>query len=119
MNTGISFFTLRVSFFRSAISLRVCCLIIAGFFSIPAFAQDPHFSLFNSQPLYYNPASTGTDADVRVNLSYKNQWGVVTSPFHTYALNADVKFKQNHWKPVAGRTILETMQVLEFRWYVM
>lgn len=40
-----------------------------------AFSQDPHFSQFFNNPVYYNPAFTGHTIDyVRISAVYRSQW---------------------------------------------
>jgi type IX secretion system PorP/SprF family membrane protein len=61
-------------------------------------AQDVHFSLFNSCPLFMNPAYTGNfTGDWRLALNVRNQWGAIEA-FNTEMLSFDRKvylFKQN------------------------
>lgn len=75
-----------------------------------AHSQDAHFSMFNEMPIYYNPAATANSNDVRVVASYRNQWATVSSPFNTYGINADFRFKQNNWKEIPKRTLLEKIK---------
>ena len=37
-------------------------------------AQDPNFSQFEMNPLYYNPAYTGSVTDLRFGINYRNLW---------------------------------------------
>jgi type IX secretion system PorP/SprF family membrane protein len=54
-----------------------------------AFAQDPGFSQFFANPLYLNPAFSGTTELPRTVLNYRNQWPQKGSTFTTYALSFD------------------------------
>jgi type IX secretion system PorP/SprF family membrane protein len=54
-----------------------------------AFAQDPGFSQFFANPLYLNPALSGTTELPRTVLNYRNQWPQKGSTFTTYALSFD------------------------------
>ncbi len=63
---------------------------VAGLiFSITASAQDPQFSQFYSNPLYLNPAFTGTGSDPRITSNYRNQWPSSGNTFVTYNLAFD------------------------------
>lgn len=52
-------------------------------------AQDPEFSQFYANPLYLNPAMTGTAECARINLNYRNQWPSLTKAFITYNISYD------------------------------
>jgi type IX secretion system PorP/SprF family membrane protein len=55
--------------------------------------QDIHFSLFNSCPLYLNPANTGSfNGDWRLAANYRNQWSALSIPFSTAAVSFDKQF---------------------------
>ena len=51
--------------------------------------QDPEFSQFYANPLYLNPAFTGTSALPRVIMNYRNQWPKQGNTFVTYNLTYD------------------------------
>ena len=53
-----------------------------------AMAQDPHFSQFYANPLYLNPALTGSSIGPRYLLNYRNQWSSIPG-FATYAASFD------------------------------
>lgn len=53
-------------------------------------AQDPTFSQYYSNKLYYNPAFAGADPGLRVNFNYRNLWSSLTSNFGTYNFNMDI-----------------------------
>jgi type IX secretion system PorP/SprF family membrane protein len=55
-------------------------------------SQDFHLSMYDSPPMFLNPAFTGlTDAKARVHAQYRNQWSTVTfKPFTTALISADV-----------------------------
>ncbi|MES2005128.1 MAG: PorP/SprF family type IX secretion system membrane protein [Bacteroidota bacterium] len=62
------------------------------FFSVLCRAQDFTFSQFYEQPLLRNPALAGLfTGDIRVSMSYRDQWGSVTVPFRTTSLNIEHK----------------------------
>jgi type IX secretion system PorP/SprF family membrane protein len=51
--------------------------------------QDPEFSQFYANPLYLNPAFTGTSAITRVVSNYRNQWPNQGNTYVTYNLSYD------------------------------
>jgi len=51
--------------------------------------QDPEFSQFYANPLYLNPAFTGTSAIPRVVINYRNQWPKQGNTYETYHLTFD------------------------------
>jgi type IX secretion system PorP/SprF family membrane protein len=57
------------------------CLIFPGFLTL---AQDPEFSQYYANPLYLNPAFTGTTFCGRLTLNYRNQWPAISKGFVTY-----------------------------------
>ncbi len=52
-------------------------------------AQDPQFSQFYSNPLYLNPAFTGTSSYPRIVTNYRNQWPSSGNTFVTYNFSYD------------------------------
>ncbi|PKP23187.1 MAG: hypothetical protein CVU05_00475 [Bacteroidetes bacterium HGW-Bacteroidetes-21] len=52
-------------------------------------AQDPEFSQFYANPLYLNPALTGTPKCPRANLNYRNQWPALGKTYVTYSASYD------------------------------
>jgi type IX secretion system PorP/SprF family membrane protein len=55
-------------------------------------SQDFHLSLYDTPPLFLNPAFTGLiDAKARVHAQYRNQWSSVAfKPFTTALISADL-----------------------------
>jgi len=53
-------------------------------------AQDPTFSQYYSNKLYYNPAFAGADPGLRLNFNYRNLWSSLSSNFGTYNFNMDI-----------------------------
>jgi len=51
--------------------------------------QDPHFSNFNNNKLYYNPAYAGIDYGIRLNMAYRRQWPKIPSKFQTFYTGFD------------------------------
>jgi type IX secretion system PorP/SprF family membrane protein len=60
--------------------------------SLPAIAQDIHFSQFFEAPLLRNPSLAGIfTGDIRVQAVYRDQWTSVTNAYKTGSLNAEYK----------------------------
>ena len=57
------------------------------------FAQDPTFTQFYSNPVYLNPALSGSSGCPRVALNYRNEWPQLTGNYVTYAASYDSYFK--------------------------
>ncbi len=67
-------------------------------------AQDYTFSQFYEQPLLRNPALAGLfTGDLRVSLSYRDQWSSVTVPYRTTSMNIE------HKVPVGSKQDLITI----------
>ena len=77
------------------LTLRLYSNILAAIFMSQVFtvltvqAQDPEFSQFYANPLYLNPALTGTGECSRIIFNYRNQWPSVPGNFVTYNAAAD------------------------------
>ena len=56
-------------------------------------AQDIHWSQFDYNPVFQNPANVGhfDGGDYRVHVNYRDQWRSVTVPFQTFAASGEVK----------------------------
>jgi type IX secretion system PorP/SprF family membrane protein len=57
------------------------------------FAQDPTFTQFYANPVYLNPALSGSSGCPRVALNYRNEWPQLTGNYVTYAAAYDSYFK--------------------------
>lgn len=68
------------------LKLKHIIFFIFCFNTISTWGQDPHFSNFNNNKLYYNPAYTGIYYGMRLNLTYRRQWPKIPGKFQT--LNA-------------------------------
>lgn len=61
-----------------------------------SFGQDIHWSQFNDNPIFQNPANSGNfNGDYRFVGNYRDQWRSVSVPFSTFSISADTKFKKN------------------------
>jgi len=58
--------------------------------AIPGLSQDAGFSQFYSNPLYLNPAFTGTLGVPRMNLQYRDQWHALPNAYVTQSLSFDI-----------------------------
>lgn len=52
-------------------------------------AQDPNYSQFYNNPLYYNPAYAGVSTGLRLRFDYRSQWPKLRKDFKTYNFNTD------------------------------
>ena len=52
-------------------------------------AQDAHFSQFFNNPLYINPALTGTTDEARLLFNYRTQWPKLPGEFVTMNVSYD------------------------------
>ncbi len=58
-------------------------------------AQDIHWSQFNDNPIFQNPANAGNfKGDYRLISNYRNQWRSVTVPFSTFNFSSDLKLNK-------------------------
>ena len=78
--------TLKNSGIKS-ILLFIFILIVASTLQVKG--QDPEFSQFYANPLYLNPAFTGTSAIPRVVINYRNQWPRQGNTYTTYSFSYD------------------------------
>ncbi len=54
---------------------------------ILSIGQDVHFSTFNANPMFLNPANTGFGSNLfRIGTMYRNQWSTVSSGYNSYLL---------------------------------
>lgn len=58
-------------------------------FGLNAKAQDPNFSQFFLNSIYYNPALTGINDGFRAGTSYRNLWSAIPSKFNTGTASFD------------------------------
>ena len=72
--------------YRPILFLVMAILVISN---VQLKAQDPEFSQFYANPLYLNPALTGTNALPRFVTNYRNQWPSQGNTFVTYNFTYD------------------------------
>jgi type IX secretion system PorP/SprF family membrane protein len=53
-------------------------------------AQDPLFSQFFNNPIYYNPGYIGLNPGIRARFNYRDQWKGIPENYKTYNFSLDV-----------------------------
>ena len=72
------------------------CFFLSLLCSFTLNGQDIHWSQFNANPQFLNPANSGRfDGDYRFIANRRNQWKSVTEPFTTTSFSADKTFKNS------------------------
>ena len=80
------------------------------------FAQDPTFSQFDPNQLYYNPAYAGYKKEARIDLTYRNLWPNVPGkafpgPLSTYSATGDAYFNiQDKFMGGAGAFVMQDIE---------
>jgi len=65
--------------------------VVFGLWTFICFAQDIHFSQFNSSPLLLNPALTGFySGDYRIAGTFRSQWGSIGDSYRTIATSFEM-----------------------------
>ncbi len=65
--------------------------LLGLFFLMPqARSQDPNYSQYFSEPLYFNPAMTGINTGLRARFSFRDQWPNLPVDFKSYYFSADI-----------------------------
>lgn len=82
--------------------------ILLLFFSDASIAQDVSFSQFYTNPLYLNPAFSGTAGVPRIALQYRNQWSGFNKAYITY--NAALDFPVKKLQGGIGLNVLNDAQ---------
>lgn len=82
----------------------------------PAFAQDPTFSQYDPNQIYYNPAYSGYKKQTRFSVTYRNLWPNVPGkrlpgPLSTYSLTGDSYFSiRNKFNAGAGGFVMQDVE---------
>lgn len=74
--------------------VRVVWGVIILFLSVTCQAQDPEFSQFYNNPLYYNPAFAGVKDGPRFILNFRDQWPSLNQAFVSYSASYDQFFSK-------------------------
>ena len=71
--------------------IMVLCLLCAA--TNIAIAQDPTFTQFYANPIYLNPAFSGSHGCARFSLNYRNEWPKISGNYQTYSASYDQYFR--------------------------
>jgi type IX secretion system PorP/SprF family membrane protein len=71
-------------------------------------AQDMHFSQFNENPSLINPALTGESSVLRASVCYRDQWRSVATPYKTYGVSIESRFKTSNWEKKENQSMTFT-----------
>jgi type IX secretion system PorP/SprF family membrane protein len=81
---------------------------------VNSFAQDPNYSQFYNNPVYYNPAMTAINNGMTFRSNARNLWGPIPGKFNTYSATFESQsaYKMglglNCFSDVAGEGLLRT-----------
>lgn len=104
-NTTDMLFKRALAKCMQATNFSVALLLFASF--QVSFAQDIHYSQFNSSPQNLNPAQTGVfDGDWRFVGNHRSQWSAIPVPYKTYSIAADTRLKKKIKGGLPGLGIL-------------
>jgi type IX secretion system PorP/SprF family membrane protein len=71
--------------------IKTLFTFLVVFLTLPAIAQDIHYSQFYESPLTLNPALTGiNDCRYRICVNYRNQWSSIPAPYNTPSISFDI-----------------------------
>ncbi len=73
---------------------RLFLFLVLSALAFSSSGQDVQYSQFYSNPLYLNPAFTGSTELTRIGLSFRNQWPSLDQSFIAYSAYGDVYFDQ-------------------------
>ena len=85
-------------------------------FALSALGQDPTFSQYDANQLYYNPAYAGYKENARIGLTYRTLWPNVPGkefpgPLSTYSAAGDAFFNiQNKFMGGAGAFVMQDVE---------
>jgi len=65
-------------------------IILAALVSTFAQAQDPLFSQFYNNPIYYNPGAVGLTPGIRARFSVRDQWPQLPADLRNYTFSMDM-----------------------------
>jgi len=70
------------------IKAMLLLFLTAGYVQLKA--QDPTFSQFYNNPIYYNPGYIGLNPGMRARFNYRDQWTGLPVDFKTYTFSMDM-----------------------------
>lgn len=79
---------------------KIFILLVGSMMCNTLSSQDFHFSQYNENPLLLNPALAGANQVMRVSAVYRDQWSSVTTPFRSYGISFEARFKASNWDQV-------------------
>ena len=75
--------------------LKWYILLFSSLLSISIEAQDIHWSQFNDNQIFQNPANAGNfKGDYRLIANYRSQWKSVSVPFNTISFSGDTRIEK-------------------------
>jgi type IX secretion system PorP/SprF family membrane protein len=77
---------------------RFIILVVGCLLFQTATSQDFHFSQYNENPLLVNPALAGSNHVMRGSIVYRTQWSAVATPYTSYGLSFESRFKASNWE---------------------
>jgi type IX secretion system PorP/SprF family membrane protein len=94
--------------------MRVLILFLLLVGAGNVFAQDPNFSQFYNNPIYYNPSMTAVNNGIAIRLNARSLWGPIPGRFNTYSFSAEAQtvYKMGlgimAYSDVGGEALLRT-----------
>jgi len=76
--------------------IKIYLILLCTLLTFKTNAQDPHFSQFYANPMYLNPAITGTNFCPRWIMNYRNQWPAIPGDYVTYSSSFDFGLNELH-----------------------
>ena len=95
--------------------LKALIYFFALLFPFVSFGQDPNFSQFYNNPVYYNAAMTAINKGATYRTNVRNLWGPIPGRFNTFSASADAQsiykmgFGANVYSDVGGEGFLRTV----------
>jgi len=68
---------------------RIIPLLLVFVMAAPVFSQDPSFSGFHFNQLYYNPALCGTSGGMNASLTHRTQWANIYGNYNIQKASVD------------------------------
>lgn len=94
--------------------MRTRLLITALLLAASGLAQDPNFSQFYNNPVYYNPSMTAINNGMAIRLNARSLWGPIPGRFNTFSFSAEAQtmYKMGlgimAYSDVGGEALLRT-----------
>lgn len=94
--------------------MRKLVILFTILISVQVCAQDPNFSQFYNNPVYYNPAMTAINNGTTFRINGRNLWGPIPGRFNTFSssIEAQTVYKMGlgltAYSDVAGEALLRT-----------